>query len=171
MKATKSELAIEFRHALATDLTKAESFLRKHPIAIDSPVFGDSESALHFFAVENRPEVVGWLLAHGAKSNGIGSRSFPLHEAAQLGNLEVCLSLLGAGANPNLQDCLDETALHKASGSGRLEIIELLLSSGADPTIPETCGELPIDKALPRKRAEILAMFERHAAKQRNEEA
>ena len=171
MKTSEAELAIEFRHALANDLTKAESFLRKHTQMIDHPVYGDSESALHFFAVENRSDVVAWLLSHGAKANGIGSRSFPLHEAAQLGNLEICRSLLGANANPNLKDSLDETALHKASSSGHLEIIELLLDSGADPTIPETCEELPIDQALPRKKAAIQEIFKRHAAKQKNEEA
>ena len=171
MKTSEAELAVEFRNALANDLTKAKSFLRKYPQMIDHPVYGKSESALHFFAVENRSDVVAWLLLHGAKADGIGSRSFPLHEATQLGNLEICRKLLGANANPNLKDSLDETALHKASSSGHLEIIELLLDSGADPTILDSCDELPIDQALPRKRAEIQSIYRRHAAKQNNEEA
>ena len=165
MKTSVSDIAYEFRHWLANDLVKAEPILKKHPELINQPIYGESESALHYFAVENRIDVVTWLLARGADPNGIGSDRFPLHESAQLGNAEMCRILLNAGANPDTPDSLGETALHKASSNAYLDMIELLLVSGADPGIPEMCGELPIDQSPPRKRDQVQAVFDRHSSK------
>ncbi len=171
MKTDVTDVAYEFRHWLENDFAKAEPFLKKHPELISQPVYGQSESALHFFAVENRIDVVTWLLERGANPNGIASDEFPLHTSAQLGNKDMCRILLTAGANPDTPDFLGETALHKASSHAYLEIIELLLASGADPAIRETCGELPIDQSPPRKRAKVQAVFDRHTSTNRNKEA
>jgi len=171
MKTSLTDIADEFRHWLANDLVKAEPILKKHPELINHPVYGQSESALHYFAVENRIDVVTWLLARGADPNGIKSGGFPLHESAQLGNTEMCRILLTAGANPDTPDSLGETALHKASSHAYLEIIELLLGSGADPAIPEMCGELPIDQSPPRKRAKVQAVFDRYPSTNQKKEA
>lgn len=157
------ENAYALRSALTADRDEAGRLLKIHPELIDYPVFGDSESALHFFAVENQIEIVRWLLSHRANPNGIADDDSPLHGAAQLGHVEICRELIAAGANLNRVDSVEETALHKASAGGYTAVIDLLLSSGADPTIPEMCGELPIDQALPRKRDDVRAVFERHA--------
>ncbi len=154
--------AYAFRHALTADRDEAGRLLRVHPELIDYPVFGDSESALHFFAVENQVEIVRWLLTHRANPNGIAEDDSPLHGAAQLGHEDICRDLLEAGADPNRVDSLEETALHKASAGGYTAVIQLLLDSGADPAITEMCGELPVDQALPRKRDEVRAVFDRH---------
>lgn len=156
------ELAYEFRYALAHDFSEAANLLNKHPELIDHPVYGDSESALHFYAVENQFDIVSWLIDHGANPNGVKDNESPLQVAAQLGHQDVCRALLKTGVNPNLTDNLGETALHKASGNGHLEIIEHLLESGADPTIPGVCGELPVDQALPRKKDQVKALFDRY---------
>jgi ankyrin repeat protein len=161
-KPSMKENAYAFRHALTSDRSEAGRLLKLHPELIDFPVFGNSESALHFFAVENEIEIVRWLLAHGANPRGIADDDSPLHDAAQLGHEEVCRELLKAGSDPNRLDSVGETALHKASAGGYVTIIQLLLASGADPAIKEMCGELPIDKALPRKRDEVRAVFDRY---------
>jgi len=165
-KPSMKDIAYAFRHALTADRNEAARLLKVHPELIDYPVYGDSESALHFFSVENQIEIVTWLLSNGANPNGIAKDDSPLHNAAQLGHEAVCRYLLQAGADPNRLDSFEETALHKASASGRTTIIELLLASGADPTITEMCGQLPIDQALPRKRDEVHAIFERNARTQ-----
>ena len=162
MKTSVTDIAYEFRHWLANDLAEAELILREHPELINQPVYGQAESALHFFAVENRVDVVTWLLARGSNPNGIASGEFPLHTSVLLGNKEICRILLDAGASPDTPDSLGETALHKASSQAYLEIIELLLASGADPTIREMCDELPIDQSPPRKRAKVQAVFDRY---------
>jgi ankyrin repeat protein len=163
------ETASEFRDALAMDLRRAGLLLVKHPSLIDYPVYGSSESALHFFATEDRCDIVAWLLQNGASSNGIGDDNSPLHAAAQLGHRDVCQALIRGGADLDRRDSLGETALHKASSGGYLEIIRDLLDSGADPSITETCGEAPIDQALPRKRDQVRAVFEdyRNSGKQK----
>ena len=162
-KTSSQENAYEFRLALASDLTQAGIVLKKHPELIDHPVYGDSESALHFYSTENQTSIVKWLLDNGANPNGIAEDDFPLHCAAQLGHISICQVLLQAEANPNLVDYIGETALHKASSGGHIEIIELLLKSGADPTIREMCDELPIDQASHRKLEEIKAIFKKHS--------
>ena len=162
-KVSLKEIAHEFRGELSVDLSRAGELLGKHPQLIDYPVFGDSESALHFFATENRADIVRWLLSHGSNPNGITDDDSPLHAAAQLGHQEICELLVEGGAALDRIDSLGETALHKASCGGRCEIIALLLSAGADPSITEMCGETPIDQALPRKRDQVRAEFERHA--------
>jgi ankyrin repeat protein len=156
-----------FRHSLISDRDEAGRLLEIHPELIDCAVFGSSESALHFFAVENQLDVVRWLLLNGANPNGIAENGSPLHSAAQLGHEGVCRALLKAGSEPNMLDFLGETALHKASAGGYVQVIELLLAMGADPTIPEMCGELPIDQALPRKRDEVRAVFNLHTDAQK----
>jgi ankyrin repeat protein len=162
-KPSMKDHAYAFRYALTADRDDAGRLLKVRPELIDYPVYGASESALHFFAVENQVDIVKWLLAHGANPNGIAEDNSPLHGAAQLGHEGVCRELLDSGADPNRVDSLGETALHKASAWGYTAIIELLLSSGADPTITEMCGELPVDQALPRKRDEVRAVFDRYA--------
>lgn len=141
-KMSMKDNAYAFLSALTADRDEAGRLLKVHPELIDSPVYGASESALHFFAVENQVDVVRWLLSHGANPNGVAENDSPLHNAAQLGHVEVCRCLIDAGADPNRVDSLEETALHKASAGGHIEIIELLLSSGAGPAITEMCGEL-----------------------------
>lgn len=166
-KPSMKDNAYAFRRALTADRDEAARLLRLHPELIDHPVFGDSESALHFFAVENKLEIVRWLLSHRANPNGIAKDDSPLHGAAQLGHEDVCRDLLEAGADPNRIDSLEETALHKAAAGGYTAVIDLLLDSGADPTIIEMCGELPVDQALPRKREEVRAVLDRYpSAKQ-----
>ncbi len=164
-KPSTEQLALEFRTALVTDFSVATRLLVKHPGLLDSPVYGRSETALHFYATENLADVVRWLLSKGAKPNGIATGDSPLHAAAQLGHIDVCRALIQAGADLNLQDDLGETPLHKASSGGYLEVITALLEAGADPSIAEPCGELPIDQALTRKRDKILALFDSHTKK------
>ena len=88
--ARMKEVASEFRAALVSDLALASRLLLKHLSLIDHPVFGRTESALHFFATEKRADVARWLLSKGANPNGIATGDSPLHAAAQLGHREVC---------------------------------------------------------------------------------
>ena len=100
---------------MSTDLEQAGELLNRQPELIDYPVYGDSEPALHFFAVEKRADVLAWLIEHGADPNGIADDDTPLHGASSLGHEDVCKLLLEAGADPNGKDHSDETPLHKAA--------------------------------------------------------
>ena len=153
------QIAYQFRQMLLRDRSQAAKILQQYPEIIDTPVYGKSETALHFFAVENELEIVVWLLSHGANPNGICEMASPFHDAASLRLVDVCRALLEAGADPNKIDALGETALHKASQVGNIPLIELLLDAGADPKIREMCGLLPIQQALPRKQKQVHAAF------------
>ena len=68
----------------------------------------------------------------------------PLHTAvsAPYGQLRAVTTLLGAGANPNVQDDYGVTPLHMVILSDhKEEIIEALLKAGANPDIPDDRGE------------------------------
>ena len=167
-KPSKQEQAHDFRHALGINLAKADSILREFPFVLDHPVYGDSESALHYFATGNQNEIVSWLIARGANPNGITDDDSPIHAAAQLGHLKTVRVLIESGVDKDAKDFLEETALHKASSNGHLEVIELLLQAGADPSVSGMYGDLAIDQALPRKAEQIRSLFESYSARQRN---
>jgi len=130
-----TEEAYAFRAALHTDLVRAGELLADNPDLIDASVYGDSETALHFFATEKRVDLVNWLLARGADPNGIAEDDTPLHAAAILGHVEVCQALIAAGAELDRPDFNDGSPLYRAasSSSGQLAVVRLLLAAGAAP--------------------------------------
>lgn len=155
----RRERAYEFRALLTADLSKAGGLLDKDPSLLEEPVYGKSETALHFFAVEDEVEIVEWLLARGANPNGQEPDDSPLHVAAVLGNEEICDLLISAGASLNRQDYLQDTPLHKAVEKGEVQIVRRLLEAGADSSIRNGMNELPSDLIPKRKKDEIRAVF------------
>jgi len=61
-----------------------------------------------------------------------GSPRIELLNAAESGNVSLCLSLIEAGADANGSDSMQATPLHKASSQGHLAVVELLLAKGAN---------------------------------------
>jgi len=151
------------RYALgAGEFQEAEKLLREDPSLLDANVYG-SESALHFWAVENRPDVVEWLLERGADPNRMSAGTgCALADSAFLGLTDMCRLLIGAGADLTCRGVCGETLLHMASRVGRLELIELLIDSGVDVNATDGGEETPWDYALPRKAVEIRALLEKH---------
>ena len=76
----------------------------------------------------------------------------PLIVASHLGRYECMWWLLEGGANPNLQDEGDQTALSYAES---MEAVELLLQRGADPRIAN-CGWQALRLACQDGRAAIV---------------
>ena len=154
--------AIELRWALGDQQFEAAGqMLAEKPEILDADAYG-SESAMHFWSVENRPDIVKWLLERGADPNRGSEIGSALSEAACLGHVEVCRLLIDAGADVGYRDGGEETALHKASSAGRPELIEMLIAAGAEVNAKEMCGETPWDQALRRKVAEVRALLEKH---------
>ncbi len=67
--------------------------------------------------------------------------------ASEDGYTEVCKILIDKGANLDLRDYEDETALLIASQRGRTEIVKLLLSKGAKLDLKDKEGETALMKA------------------------
>ena len=57
---------------------------------------------------------------------------------AETGNIAQVQKLLDEGADPNIKNSIEETALMWASLNGHTSIVKLLLNSGADPNIQDT---------------------------------
>ncbi|MCD6581240.1 MAG: ankyrin repeat domain-containing protein [Desulfuromusa sp.] len=134
-----------------------------------------SDSPLQRAAEQNRVDMVTLLLAANADPDGNG-RGDPLWIAAYRGYDDVVLQLLVAGANPNLRDCLDVavrhspslvtthlllengadvnvrdeqdmSALHFAALYGRTEHVRLLVKHGANVAFVAESGKTAEDYA------------------------
>ena len=70
----------------------------------------------------------------------------PLHYAVRSGNHPAIFSLLMNGANPNIQNIVnDSTPLHNAAAKGDKKILDILLMNQADPNLINKFGKKPID--------------------------
>ena len=72
----------------------------------------------------------------------------PLHYAAEYGNLEIAVLLLGAGAKARHIDDDKATALHHAAVGGFVDVARLLLAHGADINAKDKRAETPMDGAV-----------------------
>ena len=72
----------------------------------------------------------------------------PLHYAAEYGNLEIAVLLLGAGANARHIDDDKATALHHAAVGGFVDVARLLLADGAYINAKDKRAETPMDGAV-----------------------
>jgi len=61
-----------------------------------------------------------------------------LNYTSEKGTLDICQLLLSNGADPNLKDSEEKTALYYASEKGTLVICQLVLSNGADPNLKDS---------------------------------
>ncbi|XP_014218874.1 palmitoyltransferase Hip14 isoform X3 [Copidosoma floridanum] len=108
----------------------------------------DSETVtlLHWAAINNRKEIVKYLIAKGAVVDAIGGdlRSTPLHWAARQGHLPTVVILMKAGANPTLRDCEGSTCIHLAAQFGRTPIIAYLVAKGINPNTPDRSAMTPL---------------------------
>jgi ankyrin repeat protein len=89
-------------------------------------------------------------------------------EAAAALTIQIIDLLLQAGANINLRDAFDSTALHKAASWSSPSVLRHLLLCGADPFAveDESAPSQPLDHAIKSKRPEIATILreamERH---------
>ena len=91
----------------------------------------------------------------------VGCGQDALHEAAEIGNLELIEKKLLEGANINSQNGRDgETPLQRAATRGQLEAAELLLNKGADVNIGrKRDGQTALDLAEDRGHEELAELL------------
>ncbi|KAL2080275.1 hypothetical protein ACEWY4_024068 [Coilia grayii] len=120
----------------------------------------DEDTPLHTAARFGIPELTALYLSHGADINKGNARlETPLIVAAywafctreQIFSPDhhlVCRLLLDHGANPDLQEEDNKTALHKAAWNADHVLIEMLLAAGADARAMDINGCSPIQYLL-----------------------
>jgi hypothetical protein len=141
-----SELQKDFVQAAAQG--DFESLARLYAQGANIDARYDECNAL-FAAVDYRktgnPQMVRWLLARGAHSDGLFSEleTTPLTRAVQTENLEVVRLLLDAGADRNLADADEYSPLHHAASLGLTDIARILVSKGANTRAIDDTGRTP----------------------------
>ncbi|KAJ3181531.1 hypothetical protein HDU87_001141 [Geranomyces variabilis] len=92
----------------------------------------DGRRILHF----NMPstlDTAAALRAYQLEMRQNGNNLFPMHHAAQHGQVDAIARLLDGGANINQDGNSREKPVHTAVQFGQLSVVQLLLARGADP--------------------------------------
>ena len=69
---------------------------------------------------------------------------------------QITTLLLEAGADPNLQNNIGNTALHLAAKWDRMDSIPILVEHGASLEVENSRGETPLDVAVDDRIIELL---------------
>ncbi|XP_012279856.1 palmitoyltransferase Hip14 isoform X1 [Orussus abietinus] len=108
----------------------------------------DSETVtlLHWAAINNRREIVKYLIAKGAVVDAIGGElaSTPLHWATRQGHLSTVVILMRAGADPTLRDSEGFSCIHLAAQFGHTAIVAYLVAKGVNPNMPDRSAMTPL---------------------------
>lgn len=96
----------------------------------------------------NNTDVVKYLINEVDDINGSNKDGSPLMAAAVKGYNTIARLLLNAGADPNLEDMNQTTALHYAAMFKNHELALLLLEAGADPHHKNNVGQSPMDYVI-----------------------
>ncbi|MDH3670463.1 MAG: ankyrin repeat domain-containing protein [Gammaproteobacteria bacterium] len=88
-------------------------------------------SPLREAARRNKPEMVRFLLDHGAVVKEEGRAFSALRIAVSMGHIEVIKVFLAAGMDPGLKGAYGQTLLHIAAHDEQSEVARLLIMHGA----------------------------------------
>lgn len=128
---------------------------------------GAGETALHWAAGEDQPEVAKLLLQKNADVEAKSSAGLtPLHWAAEFGMKNDTMELLMAkGANVNAPSMTGWTALHWACYRGKSDKVQLLLAKNAKVDIKCDKGWTPLHCAAEEGHSQVVEMLLAKGAK------
>ncbi len=118
---------------------------------------GGCASPLYRAAAENDAQLLQKAISEGADINH--SAPLPLIVAAQKGHHDIIRLLLDAGANPNLTDNKNQTALYIATVNQHEQVVEILLKGGASPNIHTADGSAPLLEAVYKQNKQLVEML------------
>ncbi|XP_045487875.1 palmitoyltransferase Hip14 [Pieris rapae] len=106
----------------------------------------ETVTLLHWAAINNRREIIEYLLSKGAKVDAIGGelQSTPLQWATRQGHLEATVLLVRAGADPTLRDAEGCGSLHLAAQYGHTAVVAYLVARGVEPDAADAGGMTPL---------------------------
>lgn len=156
--------ASSFEEILATGRTEeAIVFLSKKPARILQKD-GDGETLLHRKEVLEKPELVQYLLEHGAdlEARDRGPGSTPLHRAAIYDLATAARMLLKAGAKLNAPRKADHmTPLQTAVIFDKPEAMNVFLEAGANPSQTMPSGLSLLGLARKNNCRKVIPLLER----------
>jgi ankyrin repeat protein len=126
-------------------------------------------TALHWAVINNRSQMVIFLLDHNADlehRNQWGGTA--LHQAASSDRVKanVVSILLERGAKVNARNAKGCTPLHNAADQGRANIVRLLLDNDADVNAISNEGETPLSLAKENGHTGVIELLKKHGAKE-----
>jgi ankyrin repeat protein/preprotein translocase subunit SecA len=118
-------------------------------------------TALHYATNLNKPDIVQWLLDHGADIEAIDADHYtPLHLAAVEGYVAIVKILLEHGADIKARERREwATPLHMAGLLGHQAAVQLLLDHGADATAQSKTGRIPLYFAVENGHSEVASLL------------
>jgi ankyrin repeat protein len=100
---------------------------------------------LHWACRGVHPEVVAYLVAHGADANARDNANVtPLHSVSSRGHLEAANALVAAGARLDVQMNGQSTPLHLAAAQGHRDLAAFLLEKGAPAGLRDGNEDTPL---------------------------
>ncbi|XP_053304974.1 palmitoyltransferase ZDHHC13 [Spea bombifrons] len=107
---------------------------------------GENVTLLHWAAINNRLELVRYLISKGAVVDQLGGtlNSTPLHWAVRQGHLQMVILLMKCGGDPSLIDGEGYGCIHLAVLFQHLPIIAYLVAKGQSIDTPDVNGMTPL---------------------------
>ncbi|KAF3690973.1 Ankyrin repeat domain-containing protein 24 [Channa argus] len=159
----------------------------------------EGKSAFHLSVSRGRLDCLELIISHGVDLNGPDGAAVsgclsctetlwdfkasldvqdadgatPLILAAQMSRVDLCIFLLGRGANANLQDNHGRSALMFACESDSVETVEALLRGGANTHLVDALGHKAADYSVATFNRRIIQMLQDgvlHASEDTGEE-
>lgn len=94
----------------------------------------ENVSLLHWAAINNRTQIVKYLISKGAIIDRFGGdlNSTPIHWATRQGHLPMVVLLMSYGSDPSLRDGEGCSCIHLAAQFGHTSIVAYLIAKGQD---------------------------------------
>lgn len=95
----------------------------------------DTVTLLHWASINNRVEIVKFLLEKNAAPDSRGGdlNSTPLHWATRQGHLASVVLLMNAGADPQIKDAEGCSAIHLAAQFGHTAVVAYFIARNVNP--------------------------------------
>lgn len=102
----------------------------------------ENVSLLHWAAINNRKEIVQYLIKKDAEIDAVGGElmSTPLHWATRQGHTQILVLLMQYGADPSLRDGEGGSCLHLAAQFGHTAIVGYLIAKGQNVNTQDVNG-------------------------------